>query len=162
MKTHRPVLTESEIIYITSLLQEHMNTNEIAATAFQKLNIFTFKIQMGLNKGIEHTPRTLKYGALNLGLVESPANTLPSIIHGMTGAQKREILFKRWKHNPALIKTQDEMDAVNTYRWENGLMSPEEIGAFEARAMMAVENAASQGSGNSDGFTLGSMNGGNE
>lgn len=92
------------------------------------------KIDAGVvNAGYVNTSPT--YGAKqnpleSLGLTDiSDAEQKPFVPYS---DRNPAALYAKWQNDPLSI-TSEELELVQTYRWENGLMSPEEAELYESK-----------------------------
>jgi len=116
----RPLVTMDQLQYMIHKLNG--DTNPIAVKLQTYLKTFALKAGAGLVTTHTTTRQDI---AEKLGLGESST---------LSPTQKREILFQQWQADPNSVSISD-MELVQTYRYENGLMSEHEASEFETSLM---------------------------
>lgn len=115
----RPAFTKQEILYLIELCNRDKRDSmvEMAFTIASRLRIFALKADLGIvAPAFTSTERQSLEEKLGMES-ESPA-------------AKREAAYSKYKVNPAFCTLQ-ELRMANTYRYENGLMSPDEEARYE-------------------------------
>lgn len=116
----RPAFTKQEILYLIDLCSKDKRdtTTELAFTLAARLRIFALKADLGIiSPAFTSTERQTLSEKLGLSNSESPAD-------------RRAAAYAKWKENPGFC-TQSEVSLAFTYRYENGLMTPEQEAAYE-------------------------------
>lgn len=110
---YRPALTEDQISHIIALCE--MFPSSQSKEILSSLAPFKTKISIGA-KTPSHVsaPKQSLFDAMGLTDVNPPA------------------LYKVWSENPEFPFTKRDMEAINTYRYANDLMSPEEEKEYES------------------------------
>lgn len=116
---YRPSLSSMEIKYILDLCQsdQRAETEKISTALASKLRVFSLKMQLGIVSA-SHTAAPVTTLEERLGL------------ESMTPADRRSAAYSKYKLNPDYCSA-DELKLAQTYRYEHGLMSPEEESEFE-------------------------------
>lgn len=116
---YRPSLSAVEIRYILDLCNadQRAETEKLSTSLSSKLRVFSLKMQLGIVSA-SHTAAPVTTLEERLGL------------ESMTPADRRSAAYSKYKLNPNYCSV-EELKLVQTYRYENGLMSPEEESEFE-------------------------------
>lgn len=115
----RPAFTKQEILYLIDLCgrDKRETTTELAFTLAARLRIFALKADLGIVSPA-FTSTEKQSLAEKLGMeAESPAD-------------RRAAAYAKWKENPGFC-TESELKLSFTYRFENGLLNPEEERDYE-------------------------------
>lgn len=118
---YRPCLTPSQISHVLSLCKKELS--DVSMSVISVLAPFKAKIE---NNGIAPAYVTesnkLRTGFTQLGELEEL----------LTPHQLRRKAFEKWTENPDACSV-DELELVQTYRFENDLMGEEEAAEFELK-----------------------------
>ena len=115
----RPAFTKQEIMYLIDLLNRDKRDSvvEMAFTIASRLKIFALKADLGI-VAPAFTATEKQSLAEKLGMEsESPAS-------------KRLAAYNKWKEVPSAC-TDKELELCMTYRYENGLLNPEQEHDYE-------------------------------
>jgi hypothetical protein len=129
----RPVLTYQELEQVISSLSKDITANP---ELISRLRIYLMKAELG---GVTPAyklvppPSHDKYGYAQ----DAPErNTLHGNIPDTPINRKRLALYKLWEKNPAAI-IGAELEGVNQYRYDAGLMFPEEMEEYKKKLEQA-------------------------
>lgn len=137
----RPYLSGSQILHILATYKSKPIFTDEDLDIIATLGVYAGKINNGALK-TAYVAKDNQSIEAKLGLPEKFADT-------KTPEQKRFDAFKRWEANPASVSIA-EMDLVQTYRYEEGLMTEEEKEAYEIEMndmskFLAIQEQAQKG-----------------
>ena len=116
----RPAFSKQEILYLIDLCgrDKRDSTTELAFTIASRLRIFALKADLGIvSPAFTSTERQTLAEKLGMSASGSPA-------------ERRAAAYSKWKENPGFC-TESELKLSFTYRFENGLLNPEEERDYE-------------------------------
>lgn len=121
-KQYRPVFSESQILLIRDKFKD--STDFESVTIYRYLCKFTRDIETGYKSSYSAKLSVEE----SIGLSSVKEDSIDSKMLAMTPAEKREFLYNLWKEGKTLNEEQIKM--VQTYRWENSMMTSEEEAKF--------------------------------
>lgn len=131
--TYRPVLTLSNI-------QEILHHLPRTCEAFKKLQLFAFKVNIRINEPNNiPVPRVTVRSQLRNDFRDELSGTDNDEAERKIDYRiVRQEAYIKWKDNP-LLCSEHELELVETYRFENGLLSADENAAINARMMAGMQ-----------------------
>ena len=116
---YRPLFSIAELQTAVDFLTRHLNEDE-AKMLYAKLSVFLLKAKVGAVKP-SHTKE----------IKRTMLEQIEGTEHKIDYAAARKELYDRSVSNPGLILSASELEMIQTYRWEMGLMKEEERAEYE-------------------------------
>lgn len=130
-KTYRPCLTAEDISTILALVEPRKDSGVGLWNIYQKLVPFKAKISIGAVKSIGEARKNIAEAEDSFGFSASEKFERRK---ELSPTEKRASAYEKWCSSPEDCSAY-ELELVETYRFENALMSGEELEKLNARVL---------------------------